>query len=78
MFETIRLQVPLLLIVSGRSLNEPRQTSPKSPVLAIRVAMVAVPATPLTGMVADGVIGSLLDTVKVAVCEPLPVGVKVT
>ena len=64
--DTIRLQAPLLLIVSGRSRKEPGQTSPKSPVLAINVAIAGAPAVPLAATVTEGFTGSSLDTVNVA------------
>src|SRR4051794_23168224 len=71
-------QVPLLLIVSGRSRNRVGQSVPKSPVSAMTVAIVGLPTLADTGTATDRFSGSSLGIVSVAFATPGPVGVKVT
>src|SRR4051794_19506311 len=65
--------VPELLIVSSSSTNEPRQTFPKLPELAIAVASSGAPAVPDTSII-RGPVGSLLKIVMFADLKPKLVG----
>ena len=59
--------VPVLLIVSSSSANEPRQALPKLPLFAMAVASVAVPRMPVADRSTTGAPGSLLMMRIVAV-----------
>src|SRR5262245_1962389 len=67
MLVTVKSQNPLLLIVKPKSLKEPRQTSPKLPLSAIKVAILRVTPAPLTISCLDGSNGSSLLIWKIAV-----------
>src|SRR6185312_4045644 len=68
-------QDPALLIVSGLSANEPRQTLPKLPASAIAVATLPVPCRPETATSTKGAVGSLLlMRMMAASVVPLTVG----
>ena len=68
-------QVPLLLIVSSSSLNEPTHTLPKSPLSAIAVTSVGVPCMPVAVRSTKGAKGSLLLIRIVAISRtPMTVG----
>ena len=64
-------QVPELLIVSNSSANEPRQTFPKLPELAIAVAILAVPRMPVAVRSTNGAFGSFVMIRIVAISAPL-------
>ncbi len=72
-------QVPELLMVSSSSTNEPRQTLPKLPLLAMAVTTAPVPFLPVAETSTKGAAGSLLMMRIVAVSDtPATVGVKLT
>ena len=69
-----RSQLPLLLMVTSRSLNEPMQTLPKLPLFAMPVAMFGSGAFPETGTTRLGTWRSLLMTEIVPDFAPAVVG----
>jgi hypothetical protein len=75
MLVTVNGQPPPLLTVSGWSLNEPTQTSPKSPAFAIARTSLGAGVEPLTRTF-SGLEGSLLVIVSVADVEPRLLGWK--
>src|SRR5215469_518242 len=78
MLLTDRSQVPLLLIVNGKSLNEPTQTLPKLPLSAMTVAIAGTPPVPVAKTSKLGADGSLLAIRIWAVCDPGDVGLNLT
>ena len=71
-------QVPVLLMVTNSSANEPRQTFPKLPELAIAVAILAVPRMAVVVRSTNGAFGSFVTIRIVAISGVGPVGVKAT
>ena len=68
-------QFPELLIVSSSSANEPRQTFPKLPELAIAVAILPVPRPPVALRSTNGAAGSFV-MIRIVACSgaAVPVG----
>ena len=76
----VSVHAPLLLIVSGRSLNFAGLThsSPKLPVSAITVAAVPDPTVAFAATTSDGKLGSLLAMVRFVLLGPGDVGLNPT
>ena len=76
----VSVHAPLLLIVSGRSLNFAGLThsSPKLPVSAMTVAAVPDPTVAFAATTSDGKLGSLLAIVRLVVLDPGVVGLNPT
>src|SRR5947208_276614 len=62
-----RAHAPELLMERSRSLNVPRQTSPKLPLSAMKVAMMALVLTAVAVRSTNGEVGSLL-TIRMVAC----------